>query len=178
MCEPTTIAAATLALSAASAGASVYAQNQNAKAVTASNQRNYDNQMIAYNANIANANLQKTQEAENASARMIENNSTARRDQAKAVVSSGENGVSGLSVDGLLAELGGRAGMANSNIQTMYERRDRAIEADRMNAWAGTASNINSMKTPMGADYIGAGLKIASAANDFMKPRSTNQRSG
>lgn len=167
MCEPTTIAMATLAIAAASTAATVDAQNKAASAQSKANQQNYDSQMIAYNANIANANLMKTQEATSTSQKMIENNSQARRDIAKATVASGEAGVSGVSVNALLAELGGKAGQANANAEVNYLARDRAIEMDRMNAWSGTASNINSLKTPVGADYIGAGLKIADAGLSY-----------
>lgn len=171
MCEPTTIAAMTLALSVASAAATVYSQEQAASVQNKVNDQNYTNQMQAFNSNIANANLQKNQEAEGLSQKMIENNAIARRDQSKATVAAGEAGLSGLSVGGLLAELGGKAGAANSVARSNFERRDSAIEMDRMNAWAGTSTNINAMKTPMGADYIGAGLRIATAANEYYNPR-------
>jgi hypothetical protein len=167
MCEPATLAAASLAVTAASTAASLYSQNEAANAQAAANQRAYDSQMTAYNANIANSNLQKTQEAQALSQKQIENNTQARRDMAKATVASGEAGVSGVSVDALLAELGGRAGNANTIAETNYLNRDRAIEADRMNAWAGTASAINSLKTPQSPDYIGAGLKIADAGISY-----------
>lgn len=170
MCEPTTIAMGTLALSAASAVSTAVAQGQAASAQARANQQNYDNQMQAYNANIANANLTKQQEADATSAKIIENNAAARRDQAKATVAAGEAGVSGLSVNALLGELAGNAGEANTNAMTNYLQRDRAIEMDRMNAWAGTATNVSALKAPQGADYIGAGLKIASAYNRYKNP--------
>lgn len=164
MCDPVT---ATLVITAASAASSVYAQDQAAKAQNKANQQTYDSQIIAYNSNIANANLMKTQEADNLSAQKIENNAKANRDVAKATVAAGESGVSGLSVGGLLAELRGAAGEANTNAEVNYLRRDRAIEMDRQNAWAGTATAINSLKTPQQPDYIGAGLKIAQAGVDY-----------
>lgn len=170
------IAEATLALSIASAAATAAAQDQAASAQAAANKQTYDSQMQAYNANIANANLAKQQEASATSAKIIENNAAARRDQSKALVSAGEAGVSGLSVGALLAELGGEAGRANTNAMANYEQRDRAIEMDRMNAWAGTTSNISALKSPQGADYIGAGLKIASAAYDYKNPRLRTTR--
>jgi hypothetical protein len=170
------IETALLIASIASTAATVYTQDQTAKATNAANQRTYDNQMIAYNANIANANWSKTQEADNLSAAKIENNAQARREMAKATTAAGEAGVSGLSVDSLLAELGGNAGRANANAEVQYLRRDRAIEMDRTNAWASTASAINSLKTPQGADYIGAGLKIANATNDYFNPRVSDAR--
>jgi opacity protein-like surface antigen len=177
MCDPVSIAAATLAVSAASTAATVYAQQQAADAQAKTNQRQYDAQMVAYNANQANANLMKTQEATATSQKKIENNAIARRDMARATVSAGESGVSGVSVDALLAELGGRAGTANANAEVNYLNRDRAIEVDRMNSWAGTASAINSLKTPVQPDYIGAGLRIADSGLSYQN-RMNNIKAG
>lgn len=174
MCDPVT---ATLVISAASAASSVYAQDQAAKAQSKANQQTYDSQMVAYNTNIANANRMKVQESENLAVTKLENNAKARRDEAKATVAAGEAGVSGLSVGGLLAELRGKAGEANTAAEVNYLRRDAAIEMDRQNAWAGTANAINSLKTPQAPDYIGAGLKIAQAGVDYRvnsQPRKTS----
>lgn len=171
MCDPAT---ATLALTIASAASTAYAQDQNAKAVTRANQQTYDSNMQAYRMNLANANLTKNQEAENLSQKMIENNAQARRDQAKATVSAGEAGVSGLSVDALLAELGGRGGQANMNAQTNFDRRNAAIDGEINNIWAGTANQINQLKTPQGADYIGAGLRIAQGYSTYDNAKRGN----
>lgn len=171
MCDPAT---ATLALTIASAASTAYAQDQNAKAVTKANQQTYDNQMTAYRMNLANANLTRVQEAENLSQKQIENNAQVRRETAKATVSAGESGVSGLSVDALLAELGGRGGQANMTAQTNFDRRNAAINADVNNMWSGTASSINQLKTPQGADYIGAGLRIAQGFNQYEQGKRGN----
>lgn len=181
MCEPTTLVAASLALTAASTAATIYSQQQAMDAQAATNQRQYENQMAAYKANVAQSNMDlvnldrlKRQEAEDASAKMITANSDARRDMSKATVAAGEAGVSGLSVDALLAELGGKAGRTNSTIETNYLRRNDALEMDRSNIyttktnnWAQTASAINSLKTPTQPDYIGAGLRIAGAGIQY-----------
>jgi hypothetical protein len=174
MCDPVT---ATLVITAASAASSVYAQDQTAKAQTKANQQTYDSQIKAYNTNIANANLMKSQESDNLAVTKMTNNAKARRDESKATVAAGESGVSGLSVGGLLAELRGQAGQANMAAETNYLRRDAAIEMDRQNAWAGTANAINSLKTPQQPDYIGAGLKIAQAGVDYRvnsQPKKTS----
>lgn len=181
MCDPVTLTATTLALTAASTAATVYSQQQAADAQAESNQRQYENQMTAYKANLAQSNVDlanlnrlKQQEAEDASAKKITANAETRRDMAKATVASGEAGVSGLSVDALLAELGGKGGTANTNIETNYLRKDMALEQDRANIytsktnnWAQTASAINSLKTPVQPDYIGAGLRIAGAGVQY-----------
>jgi hypothetical protein len=181
MCEPTTLVAAALALTTASTAATIYSQQQAADAQAATNQRQYENQMTAYKANLlqsnvdlANLNRLKQQEAEDTSAKKITANAETRRDMAKATVAAGEAGVSGLSVDALLAELGGKGGTANTNIETNYLRKDMALEQDRANIytsktnnWAQTASAINSLKTPVQPDYIGAGLRIAGAGVQY-----------
>ena len=79
--------------SIASTAATVYTQDQTAKAQTRANQQQYDNTMTAMRFNLANANVTKQQEAENASQKIIENNAQARRDQSKATVAAGEAGL-------------------------------------------------------------------------------------
>lgn len=162
MCEPTTLAV----LSIASTAASVYAQDQGAKAQTRSNQQNYDNQMTALRTNYANTNISKQQEAENLAGQKNANNILAQKDMARARVSAGESGVTGLSVDALLQDLGSSTGNANVNAEVNYLRRDRALEADKSNAWAGTATQIGNLKTPQGADYLGAAVKIGNTYSD------------
>jgi hypothetical protein len=174
MCDPVT---ATLVITAASAASSVYAQDQTAKAQSRANQQTYNSQIQAYNTNLANANLMKSQESDNLAAQKFENNAKANRDMAKATVSAGELGVSGLSVGALLADLAGSAGRANANAEVNYLRRDAAIEQDRQNAWAGTANAVNSLKTPQSPDYLGAGLKIAQAGVDY-RVNSTPKKTG
>lgn len=173
MCEPTTALAIA---SIASTAATAYSQDRAAKIQTQANQTQYDNTMTAMRFNLANANVTKQQEAENASQKIIENNAQVRRDQSKATVAAGEAGVSGLSVDALLAELGGAGGRANTNIRTQQERTDRAIEADKMNVWAGSASQINQLKTPQGADWLGAAVRIGTTVNDYYNPRVSDAR--
>jgi hypothetical protein len=162
MCEPTTLAV----LSIASTAAQVYQQDQNAKVQSQINQQNYDNQMTALRTNYANANLTKQQEAENLAAEKNKNNILAQKDMAKAKVSAGESNITGLSVDSLLQELGSSAGTANTNAEINYLRRDRAIEADKANAWSGAATQIGNLKTPQGADYLGAAVKIGTTYSD------------
>lgn len=190
MCEPTTLVAASLALTAASTAATIYSQQQAADAQAATNQRQYENQMTAYKANLLQSNMDlanldrlKQQEAEDLSAKKIANNADARRDMAKATVAAGESGISGLSVDSLLAELGGRAGTANTSAEVNYLRKDSALEQDRANIytsktnnWAQTASAINSLKTPTQPDYIGAGLRIAGAGVQYQSSMNDIKR--
>lgn len=157
------------ALSIASTVASTIAQQQAADAQAEANRRNYENQMTAYRYNLANANYQKVQESENLAAKKIDINADVARKQATARVAAAEGGVEGLSVDALLAEIGGSGGRAITNAETNYLRTDRAIETDKMNAWSSAASNIGNLKTPEAPNYIGAALKIGTDVNKYKR---------
>ena len=164
MCDPATAA---LSIAAISAAYTVDSQNKAASAQSQSNQQTYDSQMTAYNFNLANANNRKVTEAADAAGRKFDNSVRNQADIAKAKTAGGESGISGLSVEALLADLSAAGGRANVNTEVNYLRRDQALEADKMNMWSGAANSINSLKTPMGADYIGAGLKIADASATY-----------
>jgi hypothetical protein len=170
MCEPTTL----MYLTIASTAASVAAQQQSASAQAKSNQAMHNNQMTAYRFNEANNNFTRVQEAENLTTSKVTNNAAARRAMSTARVSSGEGGVTGLSVDALMGDLAARAGVDNTTAEVNYLRRDRAIAADSMNNWAGTASAINKLQTPQAPDYLGAALKIGTAySTGTAKPTAT-----
>lgn len=163
MCAPTTL----MALQIASAAGGLVAQQQAASEQERVNRQNYESQMTAYRYNLANANATKVQESENLAAKKIDIDAETRRKQATAAVAAGEAGVSGLSVDGLLASIGAEGGRAATNAEVNYLRADRAIEADKINSWSGAATNIGQMKTPQGPDYFGAALRIGDAAYKY-----------
>lgn len=161
------VAEAGLAIAAVSAAMAVDNQQKVARAQSETNQKTYDSQMTAYNFNLAKTNNQKTTEASDAAARKFDTTLRSQYDIARAKTASGESGISGLSVEALLADLGSAAGRANVNTEVNYLRRDQALEVDKMNMWSGAANTINSLKTPMSPDYISAGLKIADAGTTY-----------
>jgi hypothetical protein len=172
MCEPTTILAIA---SVASTVASVSAQSQAASAQSAANQRQYDNTMRARAANLNQTNLMQQQEREAGSQQLEQNNMAARAAQSTATVSAGENGISGLSVDALMSDLGTKQNRFNSSVVTNYDNSTMAIANQRENVDINAASQINSLKTPAMPDYFGAALRIGNAAyNGYNnKPPST-----
>lgn len=174
MCEPTTTTL--LYMSIASTAASLYQQQQAQSAQAAANKRQYDNQMTAYRYNQANNNFTRVQEAQNLAETKVANNAAAVRAQSTAKTMAGEGGVTGLSVDALLADLAGKAGQDNASAEVNYLRRDNAIQADQMNTWASTASNINSLQTPKAPDYLGAALRIGTDIYDYNNPRVYDSR--
>ena len=164
MCEPATIAAISIGLSAVSTGAGLYAQNQQMHAQADANQTQYENQMTAYRANLANIEVTRNQMGEDATQKVNDNNAQARKATATATAAAGEAGVSGTSVDALLRDLAGQAGFDNTNVETNYLRQNTALNGQRENAFNQTASNINQLKTPTAPDYLGAGLRLGSSA--------------
>ena len=167
MCEPT----AMLVLSVASTVAGVYGQQQQAKAQKAYNDQQAKNTMEAYRANLAQTNLMQSQEHAAATQKVNENNRAAEAAQAKALVSAGESGISGLSVDTLLADLSGEQARYNESVNQNYQNASMAIDNQRTNAQVNAASQINSLKTPQSPDYLGASLRIGQSYYDYKNPR-------
>lgn len=163
MCEPTTIAMATFALSAATTASGVYAQRQQANAQEAANKQQYENSMIAYRGNLANIEATRAQLQQDATEQVNLNNRAARKATATAYTSAGENSVAGNSVDALLRNLAGMAGTDNANAETNYLRQDAALNVKRENMWNSTSSEINSLKTPTMPDYLGAAFQLGSS---------------
>ena len=161
MCEPTTILAIA---SVASTVASVSAQSQAASAQSAANQRQYENTMRARAANINQTNVMQQQEREGSMQQLDQNNLAAQAAKSTAAVAAGESGISGLSVDALLSDLGTKQNRFNSSVTTNYDNTSMAIANQRENIDINAASQINSLKTPAMPDYFGAALRIGNAA--------------
>lgn len=167
MCEPTTL----MALSVASTVAGVYGQQQQVKAQNAYNEQQAKNAMEAYRENLAQTNLQQSQEHAAASQKINENNRAAEAAKAKALVSTDESGISGLSVDALLADLSGEQARYNESVNQNYQNASMAIDNQRKNARINASSQINQLKTPQSPDYLGAALRIGQATYDYKNPR-------
>ncbi|QFP93683.1 internal virion protein [Ralstonia phage P-PSG-11-1] len=164
MCGPAAIPIAMLVITGASTAASISAQQQQQKAQDSFNQREYENKMTAYRGNLANIEVQRNQAQDDAAAQKQQNDMAAQRATATATTAAGEAGVSGTSVDALLRDLAGQAAYDNTNVDENYLRQDRALNAQRENAFNGTVSQINQLRPSMSPDYLGAGLRIGQAA--------------
>lgn len=173
MCDPMT---AMLVLTATTTAMSLDQQQQAANAQEATNQRQYENSMKAMAANVNQTNAAHMQQREGAVQKLEENNMAARAASSTAQVSAGENGISGLSVDALLSDLGNRQQRYNSSVTTNYQNSEMAINNQRENIGIDAASQINSLKTPAAPDYAGAALRIGTAAYDYYNPRISDRR--
>ena len=167
MCNAT----AMMVLNVAATVAGVYGQQQQAKAQKDYNDQQAKNTMEAYKANLEQTNLMQSQEHAAATQKVNENNRAAEAAKATALVSAGESGISGLSVDALLANLSGEQARYNESVNQNYQNASMAIDNQRTNAQVNAASQINSLKTPQAPDYLGAALRIGGAIYDYKNPR-------
>ena len=163
MCEALTM----LGLGIASAVGGVYSQSQQARAQAAANKSQYDQAVVARNANINQTNLMAAQEQESASQKINENNKKAQQAMSTAALTAGENGISGLSVDALLRSLAGERDDYNQSVRTNYDRSMVAINNQRENANINANSVIASLQPVQQPDYLGAALKIGSAVTAY-----------
>lgn len=168
MCEMIT---ALTALQIASAGAGLVAQQQAYQTAKASASAQNEATMRAYQANMAQNDLLRNQERENLSERINENNRALRRAQATTYTSAGEAGISGMSVDALLMDLSGQAGRDNTTATTNYMRQDMQLQTQAENIYANTRSQLSSIQSPKMPDYLGTGLKILDAYDNYKNPR-------
>ena len=163
MCEPTTLTMLSIASSAVGLIQQQQAYQEEKRAAT----NNYNSQMTAYRYNQANANLEKIAEAENAAEQKLVNDAAARAAKARTTVAAGEDGVSGLSVAALLADIDAKAGRDNVNAEVNYLRRNQAIDAELFNNYTKTSSAINSIAPAKRPDYLGASLRIGKGIQDI-----------
>lgn len=171
---------ATLAISAVSTGAGLYAGKQTADAQRQAQERTaelqkqqYINTMRAYQENLAQVEIQKTQAARQAAQKVLVNNEQATAAAATARVAAGENGISGLSVGAMLQEIAGKRDGYNTSVQTNLGDSVNSLEAQKKNLFNTTSSQLNSMGATQSyiaqPDYLGSALKIGSAALDYYK---------
>ena len=167
MCGP----AALPILAIGSSIAGLYAQKQAANEQEDANNRQFANTMQAFRDNVAQTNLMQSQEQAQAIQQKTQNNLQAQKALSTATVSAGESGVSGLSVDALLSDLAGSRDRFNESVDQNYANASAAINNQRQNLGTQAASQINSLRTPQMPDYLGAGLRIATAYDNYKNPR-------
>lgn len=163
MCEPTTLAYITLAITAASTAATIDASAKNADYQDQMNERQRQQTLANAANNNTEVNLSGQQTRAAAAQKIEENNRAAAIGMGKAVAAGGATGVSGNSVEALLGDLSGVQTRYNNSIQTNFDSSVSALENQRLNVYSNAASTINGLKTPAQPDYISAGLKLAQA---------------
>lgn len=170
MCEPTTLAIASFAVSTAGTIASTMQQQQDAENANAVARQTAENANEATRQAYTQEALRDIQE-ENVAAQQIDMHTrAARQQQATARVGSGESGTAGLATDTLMRNLYGqelgnidtiRTNLAMTRQQSKFAKKGtQATGKDRVNAASASMQNPPSM--------LGAALQIgASGAQGF-----------
>lgn len=164
MCEPTTIALATMAVGTTQALMQHKAQNDMAKQQTAQNNINSQNAIRSMDFQNAGINMRLEQEADRAVDDRLENVLEAARMRSKMVASAGDGGVSGQSTDFALRDVGRTASRNRSSINRNLDAKFAQGFHDKLGIKAQTESRLSSMPIPQKASWMATGLQIAGSA--------------
>lgn len=181
MCEPTTLLAASLVISATAATASYVGQQQAAKAQTA-----YNNQIASDGAKLAEQSfeiqtqqelLQGRQEAEAAALKTNQIQTGAAKARATAQVGAAESGVAGVALDQLYADFNSQESLAKESVDTnlAYSRQQEGMNLQAIQA--GGDQRLASLVRPpvVGPSLLNAGLSFAGQALGAYGSYETNQ---
>lgn len=157
MCEPTTI------ITGLSAAAGLLGQNQQRVGVDRANRVQAANARVAQVENANEVTLARGQEADQAAEKINANNMALREAQATTVAAGGP---SGLSMDALLAAMGGKGASYNESVTANLDRVNMALDNQLVNVNRGAASTVNGLRAPAPVDYLGAALKVTKTAYD------------
>jgi len=164
MCEPTTIAMMTFAMSAGSTAMSHKAASHQAKVQDALHRQNTLNSQQALRDQYLSLQTRQSQEIEAASQQIQQRTQQAIRDRATATVASAEAGVSGFSVERILRDMGATA---SRDISTIEQNRDWTMSqlSDESKGIATqTQSRINSVAKGVSPSPWALGFKLGQSA--------------
>lgn len=162
MCAPVMAA-----LSIASTVAGLYGQMQQADAQEEYNKQMARNATIANNQKNAQISQRQLQERDAATGKIMQNNLEATRAKSTARVAASGAGVSGVSVDSLLADLSGSQGRYNTSVAENVRSASMSSDWDRVNAYNEMSSTINGLRAPAMPNYLGAALQIGTAVDTY-----------
>lgn len=160
------------ALGAAQAVMGYQAQQQ---AADRQNQMYYQNAMQANEAlrnQYAATQTQRLQEREAADQKDTEGAITALRARSTAFNAAGEAGVTGLSVDALMADYTGREARNREAVDENYQMESSHLDADMKSQYAGAQSRINSVQRATPPSFADALIRIGSAGLGAMTMNS------
>lgn len=172
MCDPTT---ALVALTVGSGVMDYVGGIQQANAQESANNQSRELIMRNQNLQIQALNNQAEEDAKVTASKIFESNRAAREQQATARVSSGESGVSGLSVDALLGDFDRQAGENSATFMQSLSFADRQRQIDRESIAITSQSQVNQLPFVQRPSLIGAAIKTG--ANAFQTYSLTNKSS-
>lgn len=179
MCDPTSIAAATMAV--ASAG-SQYMQHEQAEAQaerqTQMYERNKQNTYEALGQKYGDINARQSQEQQAAAEKKEEITRKARSEMASARVKAGESGVTGNSVDMALRDISGAAARDRSTVDKNLDWTMGQMQRQKTSSHTNAKNRVNSVQPGQEPSDTALGLGIAnSAAQGYMQYSSVKPQS-
>lgn len=170
MCEPISIAAATLAISAAATSYGYVQQSEQADAQNEAIEDNYERTrqeaVAAFERDTTDIARRQVQEQDAAAQQREQFTREYDAVRAQTVTSAGERGIAGLSLDALLGDLAGqqatRLRTTNDNLNMTLQQ----LQREKESAGFAAQSRVNSVnRTPVaGPSLVGLGLTIAGQA--------------
>tara|TARA_R100001440_G_scaffold33069_2_gene51968 strand:+ start:20120 stop:20773 length:654 start_codon:yes stop_codon:yes gene_type:complete len=151
MCDPVVAAVLTIGQ-----GVMSYVQAENeesaAKGRNATLRANAD---AAYRRDMAILDRRQQEEAEKSGQELFKAKIESMENRATKQVRLGEAGITGLSVDAILADTEMQAGMANQTIQRNFTSTVAALNDDRTRAYATLANRYAQQEQPVGGNILG-----------------------
>jgi hypothetical protein len=162
MTDPVTMFLLSSGLSVAGAGASVMSQAGIAEAQGETNEMAKASAMEARNANYDQLHLMAQQNQDAAEQQIFENDTEALQATERAQVAAGESGVTGLSVDALLADMYGKQARYKDGVTQNLENQQQQVSFEAENTdrtYRSTVQNLSPIEKP---NYLGSALKAGS----------------
>lgn len=163
MCPP----AAMAALSIASSAVGLYGQMQAASAQQDYNEALTKNAITANNQQNAQITQQQQQERDAATNKIMNNNRDAMKAASTTKVAAANAGITGLTVDSLISDIGNSEGRYNSSVDQNLRAEYAGNDWNRVNSYNNMVSTLNTRKTPAMPNYLGAGLQIGTAVDTY-----------
>jgi hypothetical protein len=173
MCDPVTLAAASLAVGTASAAASYVGQSQAADAQDKMNKEAAANAVTAANQNYQYTQQRMAQETAAASTEKLNSNLASAEARATAATSAGESGVQGYSINQLIGSYYSKQGRYTDALDTNYQMSRQGLTDSMDQTSNRTKSAINSLPNPQRPSFLDAAIRVAgsglNAATDYYK---------
>lgn len=162
--DPVTQTVASLAISAASGVANYMAQSAQADAQEDYNRQLNKNAEQAYVNDLEALRLQQVQDEKQAKQKIIQNQKEALAARSRAKTAAGEAGVSGLSVDALLADFENQEAQFKDSVVENLDNRNQQRFQESIAAGTRLQSRQNSAQPVSRPSLLGTGLQIAGSS--------------
>ena len=163
MCTPLIATGLSFALGAGSAVLNHQAQAAQVRANNEAKAQNDANAIAAMRDEYASINNKDQQEYESATEEKTQNAIKAQKARSSATVAAGEAGVTGLSVENVLADFYSQENRQQTALDTNYDWTRNYLQGERDSAKNTAQSRIKSMRYQKGPSLLGLALGVGTA---------------